>query len=156
MTTPSPALKTHCEKVGRAFHRPPNGPARPARPATMTLLGASATMPDLATMICRQRLVVEGRMTKVITPEVISSYLSELSSVCEMRALMDPVTHQSELYGWAGWIHWETSGAHFYAWDDPILFFSVDIYTCKAFDPQRVMEFTAEYLGATEVIAKSF
>ena len=29
--------------------------------------------------------------------------------------------------GWAGWIHWETSGAHFYAWDTPRPFFSVDI-----------------------------
>ena len=50
-----------------------------------------------------------------------------------MHLLLDPVTHRSDRYGWAGWVHWETSGAHFYAWEDP-LFFSVDIYTCKPFD----------------------
>ena len=38
-------------------------------------------------------------------------------------------------FGWAGWVHWETSGVHLYAWEQPMLFFSVDIYTCKAFDP---------------------
>ena len=36
--------------------------------------------------------------------------------------LLEPVTHRSDRYGWAGWIHWETSGAHFYAWEQPRLF----------------------------------
>ena len=36
-----------------------------------------------------------------------------------MTLLIDPVTHRSDRYGWAGWVHWETSGAHFYAWEVP-------------------------------------
>jgi len=113
-------------------------------------------MPDLAPMICRQRLVVEGRCGVPITDTDICRYLLELSDVCAMTALTIPVTHRSDRYGWAGWIHWETSGAHFYAWERPVLFFSVDIYTCKAFDPDAVVDFTSRFFDATAIVAKEF
>ena len=73
-----------------------------------------------------------------------------------MKTLIDPVTHCSDLYGWAGWIHWETSGAHFYAWEQPLLFFSVDIYSCKAFEVSKACEFTRQYFNAKKLTAKSF
>ena len=112
--------------------------------------------PDLAPAIHRQRLVVEGYPTFVITDEHIKDYLQKLSVVTEMITIIEPVTHVSELYGWAGWIHWETSGAHFYSWERPVEFFSVDIYTCKAFDPAAVVEFTRDYFATTEIAAKEF
>jgi S-adenosylmethionine decarboxylase len=111
---------------------------------------------DLAPHIHRQRLVIEGTPTELISAEDITSYLSALSVELDMVEILAPVMHQSDLYGWAGWIHWETSGAHFYAWDEPTVFFSVDIYTCKAFDAQRAVEFTREFLSADEVVAKEF
>jgi hypothetical protein len=107
---------------------------------------------DLAPPIFRQRVVIEGRCDRPITGEDIATYLEKLSEVCEMTALIAPVTHRSDLYGWAGWIHWETSGAHVYAWEQPILFFSVDIYTCKAFDPEAAVEFTRARFSASEVV----
>ena len=113
-------------------------------------------MRDLAPSIHRQRLVVEGSVTRQITREDIVRYLKELGEVTEMRVLTEPVTHQSPMYGWAGWVHWETSGAHFYAWDEPYQFFSVDIYTCKAFDPRTVLEFTEAYFRTTEIVAREF
>ena len=115
-----------------------------------------ASMPDLAPMIHRQRLVVEGTCPRPIDADEICTYLRELSEVCGMRSLIDPVTHRSEKYGWAGWIHWETSGAHFYAWEQPLLFFSVDIYTCKPFDAWKAVEFTTSFFGADHVVAKEF
>ena len=84
-------------------------------------------MVDLAPEIYRQRLVVEGLVTAPISAAQIEDYLSQLSGVLNMVTILHPVTHQSDTYGWAGWIHWETSGAHFYGWDQPRLFFSVDI-----------------------------
>jgi S-adenosylmethionine decarboxylase len=66
-----------------------------------------------------------------------------------MKTLLSPVTHRSDKYGWAGWIHWESSGAHFYAWEKPRLFFSVDIYTCKEYDSQKAVDFTRQYFHAT-------
>ena len=125
-------------------------------PQTITLDPLASPMPDFAPMIHRQRLVVEGTCSKPITAEQITDYLTKLGDVTDMVVLTEPVMHQSPLYGWAGWVHWETSGAHFYAWDQPVLFFSVDIYTCKAFDPDAVVSFTRDYFNATKIAARSF
>lgn len=112
-------------------------------------------MRDLAPHIYRQRMVVEGYTDTVISAEDISKYLSNLSQELDMVEILAPVMHQSTLYGWAGWIHWETSGAHFYAWENPN-FFSVDIYTCKAFSAEHAAKFTQEFFAATDLEYKEF
>jgi S-adenosylmethionine decarboxylase len=111
---------------------------------------------DLAPHIHRQRLVVEGLVTAPIAAADIVRYLKEIGQLTQMRVLTEPVTHRSPLYGWAGWVHWETSGAHFYAWDEPHQFFSVDIYTCKAFNADAVTAFTTGFFAATETVSHSF
>jgi S-adenosylmethionine decarboxylase len=115
----------------------------------------ASPMPDLAPMIHRQRLVVEGTVTAPIGDETIRGCLRDLGEVIDMTVLAEPVTHRSPQYGWAGWVHWETSGAHFYAWDQPLLFFSVDIYSCKPFDPLDVVRFMQAYLDTAQVVARS-
>jgi hypothetical protein len=111
---------------------------------------------DLAPDILRQRLVIEGVPARPIDDELIRSYLSALSRAVDMVQLIEPVTHRSDLYGWAGWIHWETSGAHFYAWETPRLFFSVDVYACKAFQTEDVVAFTREFFDADDVVWMDF
>ena len=111
---------------------------------------------DLAPDIYRQRLVIEGVPAAPINDAQIVKYLRDLGTVCGMKVLTDPVTHLSETYGWAGWVHWETSGAHFYAWDTPRLFFSVDVYTCKPFDAAVAAEFTRKALGASVITFREF
>lgn len=113
-------------------------------------------MPDLAPDIYRQRLVIEGTCRKAVDEAAVRRYLSELSEVCGMTRLMEPVTHRSELFGWAGWIHWETSGAHLYAWERPRLFLSVDVYTCKPFDPQAAIEFTRGFFDTLDIVGKEY
>ena len=102
-------------------------------------------MKNLAPEIHRQRAVIEGYPKSAIEDNHIKDYLAQLSDVIGMTTLITPITHRSDKYGWAGWIHWETSGAHFYAWEQPRLFFSVDIYTCKAFDVADAVEFTKKF-----------
>jgi hypothetical protein len=111
---------------------------------------------DLSPQIYRQRLVVEGFPEKLITNTTIVDYLSKLSDVLKMRALMTPITHRSDKFGECGWIHWETSGAHFYAWEQPHLFFSADIYTCKQFNPTDAVEFTRSYFNSSKLSFKEF
>ena len=111
---------------------------------------------DLAPDIYRQRLVIEGIPAAPINDVQIVAYLRDLGTVCDMKVLTDPVTHLSETYGWAGWVHWETSGAHFYAWETPRLFFSVDIYTCKPCDAAVAAEFTRKALGASVITFREF
>lgn len=113
-------------------------------------------MQDLAPTIHRQRLVIEGLCAAPITADAICAYLRELSGCIDMVALMEPVTHRSPLYGWAGWIHWETSGAHFYAWDAPEPFFSVDVYACKPFRAADAVELTRATFGATTIEHREF
>ena len=113
-------------------------------------------MRDLAPKIHRQRLVIEGYPEKPLEAHDITDYLSKMSEVLQMTTLQEPVTNLSSRYGWAGWIHWENSGAHFYAWEKPTLFFSVDIYTCKPFDPTAAVAFTREFLGAETIEFKEF
>lgn len=113
-------------------------------------------MRDLAPDICRQRLVVEGIPASEISDADIVDYLTRLSDLIGMVTLISPVTHESDRYGWAGWIHWETSGAHFYAWETPRRFFSVDVYTCKEFDEAAAVEFTAKYFAAADIEWKAW
>ena len=127
------------------------------------LLGSGAlpvssygNMVDLAPNIYRQRLVIEAYPQKEITDDDIKQYLSGLSSEIGMKQLIEPVTHRCDQFGWAGWIHWETSGAHFYAWEQPLLFFSVDIYTCKMFDPLVAVEYTKQFFGSDIAEYRSF
>ncbi len=127
----------------------------PATAADIEVNVDTREMHDLAPGIFRQRLVIEGTCRKPISVAEIKDYLAQLSEVCSMTLLIEPVTHRSDRYGWAGWIHWETSGAHFYAWEDP-LFFSVDIYSCKEFDPASVARFTHDFFSAERVVAKAF
>lgn len=108
-------------------------------------------MKDLAPEIYRQRAVVEGYPNSALTSQVIKDYLKGLSEVLGMVTLMEPLTHRSKKYGEAAWIHWETSGAHFYAWDQPRLFFSVDIYTCKAFNITSAVEYTKKFFSIDHV-----
>jgi S-adenosylmethionine decarboxylase len=112
--------------------------------------------PDLAPEILRQRLVVEGTCSRPIDDEAIKQYLNGLSVVCEMDVLLEPVTHRSDRYGWAGWVHWEASGAHFYAWEQPRLFFSVDVYACAPFPAGAAAAYTRSFFSATELVAFGF
>ena len=112
--------------------------------------------PDLAPEILRRRLVVEGTCPTAIDADSIVRYLNGLSKVCSMAVLLAPVTHRSDRYGWAGWVHWEASGAHFYAWEQPRLFFSVDIYACAPFSPDEVAAYTQSFFDATELVAFQF
>lgn len=112
-------------------------------------------MKNLAAKIFRQRLIIEGTMEQPIDRSAIEKYLMELGDVLRMHVLTRPVTHRSPKFGWSGWVHWETSGAHFYAWEKPTLFFSVDIYTCKRFTEKRAIAFTRAFFHAAKVAYKS-
>ena len=37
-----------------------------------------------------------------------------------------------------------------------VLFFSVDIYTCKGFDPERAVDFTRSFFRAPDITARAF
>jgi len=113
---------------------------------------------DLAPNIIRQRLIIEGTTTKIVVPRQIKRYLLGLAEVTKMQVLGGPFTRSAHECGYAGWIHWKTSGGHFYsypanAWggnNDPL--FTVDTYTCKPFSVEEAVEFTREYFQPGEMV----
>jgi S-adenosylmethionine/arginine decarboxylase-like enzyme len=113
-------------------------------------------MKNLTPMITRKRLVIEGICTEKIGSGDIKKYLAGLSKTLKMNILLKPMTHKSEKYGWAGWVHWDKSGCHFYAWDKPFHFFSADIYTCTDFKVKDAVAYTKKIFKAKEIVHRLF
>ncbi len=65
-----------------------------------------------------------------------------------MTSVTTPICNYNEKYGWCTYMHWVESGMHIYSWDNRIpTFFSVDIYTCKKFDPLHAVDYTKDFFG---------
>ncbi len=109
---------------------------------------------NLAPELVRQRVIIEGTTDHVVNEEEIIDYLWELSKVVDMRPLQKPYAYPAEEMGYGGWIHWVTSGAHFYSYTTTIPFFSVDAYTCKPFNVQDAVDFTAKYFNTSDIVFK--
>jgi len=109
---------------------------------------------NLAPNIIRQRLIMEGTTTEIIKPDQIKDYLLKLAEVSKMEVLKNPVTSNAHGLGWGGWIHWRTSGAHFYSYSGKPSLFTVDTYTCKPFNVKEVVEFTKKYFKPLDLVWK--
>lgn len=112
------------------------------------------TWKNLAPGLVRQRVIIEGTTEKIVEPQLITSYLYELSKVVGMRQLHPPFAYPAENMGYGGWIHWVTSGAHFYSYPTTPPLFTVDAYTCKPFLVMDAVEFTSRYLNAKDLAWK--
>ena len=103
---------------------------------------------DLSPTIIRQRLIIEGTLTSPMSAQNMSDYIEQTGPLLDMTSLMAPVLSHDAEYGWCGYMHWKESGMHMYTWDAITpAFFSVDIYTCKKFDPLDAVEFTKQFFG---------
>ena len=103
---------------------------------------------DLAPDIVRQRMIIEGTLSNVFLPEQMTTYGNEMSDVLNMDLITSPILNYEPNYGWCAFVHWKESGMHIYSWDNRTpKFFSVDIYTCKAFRPEHALNYTEEFFG---------
>ena len=103
---------------------------------------------ELAPAIHRQRMIIEGTLYNPLEPEAMSDYVMKITEVLNMTYVTAPILNYDENYGWCAYMHWKESGIHVYAWDSHSPpFFSVDIYTCKKFDPVDAVDFTKGFFG---------
>jgi len=101
---------------------------------------------DLAPDIVRQRLIIEGTLHNVFLPEQMTVYCNDITKVLNMTYVTAATCNHAPEYGWCAYMHWKESGMHVYAWDNRSpKFFSVDIYTCKKFDPMDAIRYTEEF-----------
>ena len=112
------------------------------------------TWKNLAPDLVRQRIVIEGTTKEIVGPEQIKAYLLALADVTKMEVLSGPFSYSAHEMGYGGWIHWKTSGSHFYSYPTTPPLFTVDIYTCKPFSPDDVVTFTKNFFHAIEIVWK--
>ena len=100
---------------------------------------------DLAPMIMRKRLVIECITEEGMIGSDIRPYLIALSRSMNMTIVSMPQIQYDEAYGYSGYLCWKESGCHMYSWwetEDRPHFVSIDIYTCKDFEVEDVIQFT--------------
>lgn len=118
-------------------------------------------MVDLEPKIFRQRLIIEGHFNIEADGQTIKNYLNELSNVCKMRIFSGPYSWPPDkwdnpnipLYELNGFVAWTESGSHVYAWRH-CKFFTVDIYSCKPFDVDKVLNFTKNFWKSSDIVHK--
>lgn len=116
-------------------------------------------MKNIEPKVARQRLIIEARYSVAVNGEKIKNYLFNLAAALKMTIhpdLAEPIitsaTGKSNPIhdGWEGAIFWVESGASIYIWER-LNFLTVDIYTCKRFDNQIAVDFTANFFKTTEL-----
>ena len=116
---------------------------------------------NFAPEIVRQRLVIEGLVSEPLTEKFIYDLLIDLSEELNMHMVDIPLIRRVKDYGYCGFMNWTESGCHFYTYQAAAEkaakggssyqeLFTLDIYTCKKFDPVQAANFVAicmdEYL----------
>ncbi len=118
-------------------------------------------MQRLAPEIFRQRLLLEGFFTIEVNGESLSAYLLGLAAHLGMRAYAAPTIHapgglgKAENQGYDAFLPLIDSGVAAYVWTGP-RFFSIVVYTCKAFDPEAAIDYTLRFFAATAVESMAF
>jgi len=119
-------------------------------------------MKNLEPKIFRQRLIIEGYWTREsVDGETIREYLNKLSKVLKMRIFAGPFSWppdrwnhpEIELHELNAFVAWTKSGCQIYAWRF-CNFFTADIYSCKKFNAQEVLEFTRDFFKSKNMVYK--
>ena len=114
-------------------------------------------MRNLEKRIYRQRLIIEGKFTIKISEATIRKYLIDVAKVTGMTLLTKPLIFSPNErehpvhHGIAGFVAWVESGCSVYTWDY-FRFFTVEIYTCKKFDPEKAVQFTRKFFKSKQMV----
>jgi S-adenosylmethionine decarboxylase len=125
----------------------------------LTFLTRLGRMENIEPRVFRQRLVIEGHFKASLTSHRIKQYLTSLSELAGMTIFAGPYCWPPDershpevpLVDLNGFIAWKESGCHVYAFSATKLFTS-DIYTCKPFDSQRIVDFTRDFVESDDLV----
>ena len=118
-------------------------------------------MRDLAPDILRQRLLLEGYYTVPVDRGTVEGYLTGIAAELALRTYGTPIVHapdglgKAENQGFDAFIPLIDSGISLYVWSAR-RFFAAVLFTCKAFDVARAVDFTRHYFGAHELEHREF
>lgn len=106
---------------------------------------------DIAPDIFRQRLLIEGFYSREIARDTVAAFLTGLAAELGLRAYADPVIYspageeRAENQGFDAFLPLIDSGIAAYFWTGR-RFFSIVLYTCKAFDEDVAVRYTRAFL----------
>jgi S-adenosylmethionine decarboxylase len=106
--------------------------------------------------IVRQRLIVEGiHGVSTIEESNIRTLLSGLTSCLGMTPIADTLIFSPDAvsqlhHGVGGFQAWAESGCSLYTWRESRLF-TLDIYSCKAFDKQPCISYINRELRPSQI-----
>ena len=110
---------------------------------------------DIAPDIFRQRLLIEGFYTKPVARDTVAAFLQGLAAELGMRAYAEPVIFapegegRAQNQGFDAFLPLVDSGIAAYFWTGR-RFFSIVLYTCKAFDEGVAVRYTREFLSVED------
>ena len=154
MKRSQPALQAD-GRVGRT------APYRVRRRMPVGLETEGDDLRDLAPNIKRQRLLLEGYYSIVMTREAVACYLTQVAAHLGLRTYAEPVIYapsgagKQANEGFAAFIPLIDSGIALYVWSEQRLF-AVLLYTCKAFDEAAAISYTRTFFASEEVVHSSF
>ena len=118
-------------------------------------------MRDLAPEIVRQRLLIEGLVTRDIGRDDVERYLVGIAAHLELRTYGSPIVHapggagKDENEGFDAFIPLVDSGISLYVWTKR-RFFAAVLFTCKKFDERAALDFTREFFAASALEHRDF
>lgn len=118
-------------------------------------------MEQLVPEVFRQRLLIEATYERAVTKADVERYLRELPAALDLRIYSAPLVYSPGgegkpiNQGYDGFVALIDSGISIYVWESAKLV-SVVVYTCKAFDESRAVDFTRSFFGARELQQLSF
>ncbi len=110
---------------------------------------------DIAPDIFRQRLLIEGYYSIEIGRDEVAAFLTGLAAELSLRAYADPVVYapdgegRAENQGFDAFLPLIDSGIAAYFWTGR-RFFSIVLYTCKAFDEDTAVRYASVFLSVEE------
>lgn len=108
-----------------------------------------------------EKMFVKGHLKSRadISAKNIVNFLNKLSTLCDMKIFFGPIvktpdSYDKETYKRLGRpprdvnavIMWTDSGVQMYIFPKKDNWFTIDIYSCKKFNKDKVLEFIANYL----------
>jgi S-adenosylmethionine decarboxylase len=110
---------------------------------------------DIAPDIFRQRLLIEGYYSSDVGRSAVAAFLTGLAAELGLRTYAEPVIYSpegqgsAENQGFDAFLPLIDSGIAAYFWTGR-RFFSVVLYTCKAFDEDTAVRFTRQFLDVLD------
>ncbi|MCS7095874.1 MAG: S-adenosylmethionine decarboxylase [Candidatus Bathyarchaeota archaeon] len=120
--------------------------------------GWDAVMENLKPEIYRERLIIEGFYSVSLDEDFLKNFLLSLSEMLRMKVIAGPFIFSPDSYstlhhGLGGFMAWAESGVAFYSWSHH-RFFTLDIYSCKPFNMQHVLDYARERLKSPRMVWK--